>query len=179
VSAGAARPGHWQLQKQALTQKRAAPVVDGQPHIGSAAGHAFESVQLRWHVQMPGPGPPHAQVEPVGQSFRSTWQESGPASTPPSSRAPPLPPPLPPPMALPALPLPAAPVVPPTPVPAEPPEPVVPPGLLPAAPGVPPSETDSVPHDRTTAPSTRIVSGTTLEMTLRVTLQSYAWAAPA
>jgi hypothetical protein len=35
------------LQKQSLTQYRAAPVDPGQPHIGSVAGHALVSVQLR------------------------------------------------------------------------------------------------------------------------------------
>jgi hypothetical protein len=44
LTGGARQP---QLQKQALTQKRAPVVVDGQPHIGSATEHWLASVQLR------------------------------------------------------------------------------------------------------------------------------------
>jgi hypothetical protein len=69
-----------QVQKQAFTQKRVPPLVDGQPHIGSAAGHWPVSVQLRWQVQTPGPGPPQAQVKPCGQSFAPTRQVGTPAS---------------------------------------------------------------------------------------------------
>jgi len=144
-----------QVQKHALTQKRAVPAgAPGQPHIGSAAGHRFVSVQLRWQVHTPGPGPPHAHVNPVGQSFRSRVHASGPSAPP--SRRPPLPPALVPPA-----------LVPPALVPAAPAAPPVPPLWLPAAPAVPPSPVDVTdPHDCAVAaaPSATIASSAILRL---------------
>ena len=136
-----------QVQKHALTQKRAVPAgAPGQPHIGSAAGHRFVSVQLRWQVHTPGPGPPHAHVNPVGQSFRSRVHASGP-SVPPSRR-----PPLPPALVPPAL-------VPPA---------LVPPALFPAAPAVPPSGVDVTdPHDCAVAAAPSATTASTAILRLK------------
>jgi len=135
-------------------------VVDGQPHIGSVIGHWLTSVQFRWQVQMPGPGPPQAQVKPFGQSPATSVRQ---VSKPPSAAPPPVPPT---PVVPPAPPLPVVPALPP-----------LPPALVPAAPEVAASEVvETEPHDWEIAPraTTAIKSATIREVKRDLIPRSYA-----